>query len=496
MLVVGLAFRNLFRHPTRTFFMAALVFLGTVLISVSVALLEGATLGLSSSVIGSLTGHMALGAPSEEAYGLFGSEVPIVGEYEGIPPLRDSPLLISYLQQHRDVASAAPIVSALANLKLDKYSQKSVLFGIDPATYFLSLPDLEIVWGDAEELYRGGIFINEIMARSMEQRLKRPLVSGEPITAAVAAGGTFRLRTFYIAGVFRYKAPLEILDRIALADPALVRSLVNYTLGTIQGTSAAAWGSTGAEKDNSSLVTTQGDLDALFAVTQDTNLETAQGLSLNDVESTLADTAERDRFVAADSGAWSFILIRLHDQGALSRVKKELVQYIAQQGIEARILSWYIAAGSTAVMLIVLKTAFAVGIVFLVIGAFMILANAQVISILERTGEIGTIRALGTQKDMVVALISLEILLVTLSAALGGLFVGALITWGINRGSIGLANPLLMGLFGGKTLQARLTPAFVILYILGMVGASLLAALYPIRLALSVSPREAIHDAE
>ena len=493
MMIIRLAFRNLWRHPRRTLFISILIILGSLIIGIAASILDGASKGMETSLVGSLTGHIALGAPSEEAYGIFGSEVPIVSDYEGIPQIDDGKRLFPVIKTLSGVESYTSIISGIVNLSIAGFSQKSVIFGIDPATYFSVLPDIQIVWGDPEAINNGGIFINEVWAKQAETRLQRPLAAGDSFTAAVAAKGSFRLRTFHLAGVYRYKAPSEALNRIVLADPLLVRSLINYTLGNSITTDQA---SNTAEVENIGSPDMSDSIDDLFNTAQDLNQNTSGGITLAAVEDSLKDTSQRDKLNTVDTAAWSFILLRKADDVSLSALKTELTKALKKSDIDVRIMDWYTAAGSYALMLFALKSAFNAGVLFLVAGAFMILINSLVISILERTGEIGTLRALGAQRSFIIRMVVLEILLLTLGSALIGIMIAMVILMGIAQVGIILHNPLLISLFGGAVLHPHVSLLFIIWFLVGTMLAALGASVYPVHLALSISPREAILDGE
>ncbi len=499
MMVLRLAFRNLWRHPRRTVFISVLMVIGTVLISITTAVLDNATKGLETSFIGSLTGHLALGAPAEESYGLFGSEVPIVSDYEAIPPIDDGTRLFPLLKTIPGLSAYTGVVSSIANLSLGPYGQKSVVFGVDPESYFAVLPDIEIVWGDTGALKRGGMFLNETWARLAEKSLQRPLQEGESLVAAVISQGSFRLRTFHLAGVYRYKAPSEVLDRIVLADASLVRSLVNYTLGNMIPTSGSR---ETAMVSDTSAQNFPGDasgtdsIDSLFSTVQDVEKTSESGLTVQAVETILQDTTQRDDLILEDSAAWSFILVRKADGTPLSSLKNQLSQVMKKNGIDVRLLDWFTAAGSNVLMLLALQAAFNGGVLFLVAGAFMILINSLVISVLERTGEIGTLRALGAQRLFIVRLVFSELVMVTLGSALTGIMISAVSLVLVSQAGIVFKNPLLISLFGGSVLRPRVSAHFVYMFITGTVVTSILACIYPVHLALSVSPREAINNGE
>jgi len=496
MKIVQIAFRNLWRHPKRTLFMSSLVVVGSLFINITISILDGASKGMETSLVGSLTGHLALGAPGEESYGLFGSEIPIVSDYETIPPIDGVKEIFSALDNTPGISSYTSIVSCIANVSISGFSQKSVVFGIDPATYFSVLKDIEILWGDPSELEQGGIFINEQWAKKAESQLNRSLTRGDVLVAAVASRGTFRLRTFQVAGVYRYKAPSEALDRIVLADPTLVRSLVNYTLGNKINTEDVI-PATPSTKQSTTQLTTQSDsIDDLFSTEQDVVASNERGVSLDSVEAELKDTKVRDDLVATDAAAWSFILIRKNEQSSLSRLKSDLKRILQKNNLEVRVLDWYTAAGSNALMLFALKAGFNVGVLFLIAGALMMLINSLTISVLERTGEIGTMRALGAQRLYIIQLFFIEILVLSLGSALIGVILSGVVLNIMSNAGIAFKNPLLIGLFGGSILRPQLSSNFVFILLLGIVAATIFASIYPIHLALTVSPREAINESE
>ncbi len=490
MIVFCLAYRNLWRHPRRTYFIAAMIVLGSMLLSIASSVLEEASKGMEVSLVGSLTGHLALGALTEESYGLFGSEVPIVGDYETIPPIEGGKEIFPLLQRIPGISSYTSIVSSFANISIGKFSQKSVVFGIDAASYFSVMKDIEILWGSPEELNHGGAFLNEVWVKKAESYLKRPLKSGEKIVAAVASHGSFRLRTFHVAGIYRYKAPSEILDRVLLADPMLVRSLVNYTLGNKIGNQKNELSNN--IEHNSEL----NSIDDIFNSAQDIVNDGNTEITLQSVEADLQDTSQRDERVAADSAAWSFILIRKNDAISVGTVKSELSKRLEKNGIDVRILDWYTAAGSNAMMLFTLKSALNIGVLFLISGALMILINSLVISVLERTGEIGTLRALGAHKVFIIRMVLVEICILTMGAAIIGLLLSVFVMIGISHAGIRISNPLLIGLFGGSSLKPHLSIMFIVAFLIGTIITSLLSSIYPIRLALQISPREAIAQGE
>ena len=124
--------------------------------------------------------------------------------------------------------------------------------------------------------------------------------------------------------------------------------------------------------------------------------------------------------------------------------------------------------------------------------ARIILMNGIVIAVLERRGEIGTMRALGATKQFVRRLFAAETLSVVTVASLAGLALGAAVSLLVARRGIALSNSALVSLFGGNVLRPRLGAPSVLAHFAGAVAAGSLAWVYPVRLALRIQPLDAM----
>ena len=481
-LLLRLAGRNLLRHPVKTFLIGALIAFGVAFLFSANAVFESTTNGLAASFIGSVTGDFAVGAAGEEAYGLFGSEVPIVSEYETIPPLPEYAVTAETLSTMKGVASWTALVSSLAQTNIGGYQVKTPVFGVDPETYFHVCADIRILSGDPAELAAGGVFLNERLARDAAAALGRALVPGEPIVFSVYANGSFRSRRGAFSGVYRYPAPTEALDRIVLADPVMVRGLCNYTLGyALEDRSISAAAPTSA-------------IDDLFSEVQDIEADTGAGLTLDAVETNLADSAFRDKLIMTDDAAWSFVIVRAAPDVHPALLRGEVSRVLRERGTEVRVMDWRTAAGSSALIVFAVRIAFNVGIAVLILGATLVVMNALVISVLERTNEIGSLRALGASRGFIRALFITETMTLTLASSAVGIAVGVLFSAVLAHTGIPLTNPLLATLFGGNIVRPTVGARAVVHHLFGAAAIGSLAWIYPVSLALKIQPVAAMSE--
>jgi len=131
--------------------------------------------------------------------------------------------------------------------------------------------------------------------------------------------------------------------------------------------------------------------------------------------------------------------------------------------------------------------------VFLFAAASVGIVNAMLMSVHERTREIGTIRAMGIRRAGVVRLFLLEgLALGVVAAALGVLAGGAMVLYWANAG-IRMNTITLAWLAGGDFLYPRLELPSVLRAAFAIIALSTLAAIYPAWTASRLEPREALH---
>jgi len=130
---------------------------------------------------------------------------------------------------------------------------------------------------------------------------------------------------------------------------------------------------------------------------------------------------------------------------------------------------------------------------FLFAAAGVGVVNAMLMSVRERTREIGTMRALGVRRSRVVRLFVLEGAALGVVSALAGALAGSLVVAWLAVHGIPMKAASLAWMAGGDVLYPELRAASLLRSAASIVLLSTLASVYPAFSASRLEPREALH---
>jgi ABC-type lipoprotein release transport system permease subunit len=133
------------------------------------------------------------------------------------------------------------------------------------------------------------------------------------------------------------------------------------------------------------------------------------------------------------------------------------------------------------------------GIVILIVA--VLIANTLLMSVFERTRELGILAALGMKGHQIMTMVLLEAGTLALIGVVGGLFLGVLVVWYLSFNGLYIGDDIasmVKGFAYPSTFYAKIAPADFLVLSLAMVGIVLLAALYPARFASRLEPVEAL----
>ena len=488
----SLVLRNVARNLLRLLPMVMVLILSFSALIAGNAVLGSSDDALYRTYAAHVAGDFSVAARGDGTFTIFGSDALLVGEYLVPPTIAEFDRVREVVEQRREVRTTAAIVSAVARIEAQGRREDNVLFGVDFRRYGELFPALELVAGRWPAAGERGLVVQEGWGGHAAEALP-----GQRALLAVAHDVTFTLREVPIAGVFRYPIEDEMLRRVALVDPDTARALNGYIYG--------AGGVVEVQEDQRDLL--ESDLDDLFGSAAgdfeggdgaDVGSDAEDDDILASLQSFFAETRQETESARATvDGAWNFLLVSLYDRDTAGAVTAALARggWGASGGEGVLIRDWRGTVGGTAQIVWYLQLMFNAGLLFVAFGAAVITTNALVLSVLERTAEIGTMRALGATRARVAAMIAAETLVVVAGSALVGILLGTLATGALDRAAIVPENPYLAILFGGGAIGGVVTGGIVLTHLGAALALTVLAVLYPLKRALGIAPVQAMSAA-
>ncbi len=494
-----------------------------------------------------LSGDLSVGAAAEANFTIFGSDSLLVGEYQVPPTLIDFERLQDEVDAMPEVRASAPVVTAAARVEVGSRRANHTIIGVDFERYREMFDELDIVEGRMPERGERAVLLQDQWGRD---------VVGRRAVVTAALDLSFAIREVEVAGLFRFPISDEQLDRVIITDVQTARAMNGYVAGAAGGGALPEADRAVLESDFDDLFGAGDDFgEPGEAAPDEETPDDASGEVLPDdagadepADSPNGDDFGEDFFGEPDdfgegddadepadepapggdlfgepddldddpvarleaffaeapedpeeepdatAGAWNFLLISLHDRGDAGIVERRLAAAGFGPDSGYTIRDWRGTVGGNAQIAWYLQLMFNIGVLFIAAGAAMITTNALVLSVLERTGEIGTMRALGATRARVSAMIVLETLLVVVGAAAAGIALGAAVISALNAAGITVDNPYIDTLFGGGPVSALLNPQLIGVHLAAGFLLSLVAVVYPLKRALGIEPVEAMRE--
>ena len=489
-ILLKIALRNIREHKVKTTIIGLIMVIGIMVLVVGNSFMDSAAAGIERYYIQNYTGHLMVTGQSRGQLTLFGFQdltameraVPRIPQYAEIVEFANS---LPYVEKINPQVSATAMVS-----RGDKMLGATQLFGIVPEQYQDMFPDnVELLAGDFWKPGSQGVLLNKAVADLMEQHVGFTFEPGDKLlfTSASTVSG-MRIREVEITGIFEFRQSNVQLDMVSLMDISNARALAGMVVGHTEPAelSPEEQSFLGAIDEESIF----DSFDSLF-----TPLAVEDELVGDEYWfSVLGDTASRDLSNVEDTGAWQYLLIRLTDERYLKQAQADFAKFFSDQGIGAQTRDWLQGAGAMAGLSYGIKNIFNGVVLVIAVVAIIIIMNTLVISVTERMGEIGTMRAIGAQKSFVRRMVMWETLLLSGIAGTAGILLGALVLFVLNRVGLEASNMFLEIIYGGPVLRPELSLSSVLTSFVVIVVVGIVSSTYPTAIVMKTSPLKAMES--
>lgn len=493
-----MALRNLREHKRKTTIIGLFIALGVCIIELGNGFIEATSRGMERDFRANYTGDVVISDPIPDGcmMDLFGvTSLQSITEVPSIPAMADREKIEEVLKETKGIKKQTKLISTQVLLMNNDYADFQMedqniinapvafLFAGEPDTYFNMFPGQKIVEGRRPAPGTNEILVDERLKQKYKDFFKEDLVLNQTVLVAGASIGN-TLRDGVISGFFRQENEDTCMFTMIYTDPTFARNFAELTYGNTFAQELPE------EIDTSLSAFSEEDLfgDDIFSFDDDIDL-TVSGTNFDEI---LGDTSLRDELNKTDDGAWHFIQLKLDNPSKMKEFVISLQKTFDDQGIKAHVYDWKSASGTFTSSVEGINLLFVALVVILAVVVFIIIMNTMLISVLERTGEIGTMRALGSNKNFVRKLFLTESVVITLFSALAGSVLALILMTIFNSIGIRISNDIVKMILGGAAVNLIPTFASFFRTILIVTIGSVLANIYPVSMALKITPLKAL----
>ncbi|WP_300671391.1 FtsX-like permease family protein [Desulfoluna sp.] len=507
-LLIKIAFRNLLRHKGRSLVIGAILFAGALVMSLGNGIISGMEKGLEANIIHQWTGHLIIMSSRQTNDDALFSPKPM-------KVIRHYPQVETALRNDRNVRAFLPATKGLvmvlnigARKRAAEHPVLSMLLGVDFQHYRKMFNNsVSLLEGSGLGPDEKGLLVNVYERKKIyesENTWLLPLGTGlnrskmppdalseidtlETASSLVLMGigdDNSALDVFaHVKGIYEFKALNLLFKEINLIDLESFRECFDYV--------TRAESQTAVSKENSEILdATEESLMHYFSKTaliEGPGLETDLGTDALKKE---VDTGGMITATAHD--AYNLIFVKLHHGQILEATLHNLNNRFQSNGTDARAVSWRKAIGYISDISLLFRIALNIFVFFIFFVAVIIIINTLTLNTLERTPEIGTMRAIGAPKRFITRMLILETLFLACLFGSLGLISGSLLTLFLSGLDLAASNEMMSLAFGGDTFCPVMDLNGMTHVFIQLTVVTLMAVLYPVHLAKKVSPLDAV----
>ena len=506
-LIFKIAWRNIMRHRGKSIIIGVILFLGAFLMTVGNGVISGMDRGLQKNIVDGFTGDIVLISSKQESDNVF---IEFMGK--AIEPVYNFVEIEKVLEKQDYIERFLPIgknMAMLLNGNENGSPGYSFVIGVDFSRYQKMFPDnmqsvegrildngergTIIPTGARKEFYdlTGTWFISEGDTLHTANLSKDALANRNAITCkdSIVFMGFNNDNTasdirLGIKGVVKYRALNTIWGHFVMMDIESYRQCLGYFAASDKTAELSA-------EEKELLDLGNEGLDALFSddVLMVDNSESGKVSDKIDLK---VDPVENVKLADLDKGAYNIVLVRLNGGTNAKVALAKLNEVLKKENLGVRAVSWKKAIGTIGSMAVIIKTALFVFVMLMFFVAIIIIINTLSMAALERTSEIGMMRAVGARKGFIRMMFLGETGLLSLAFGCTGIITGAVVVKIIAMCKITSSNDMVQLLFGGDTFHPFLSGADITLAVIQLALVTILAVAYPLKVAGNITPFDAV----
>jgi putative ABC transport system permease protein len=508
-LIFKIAFRNIMRHKGKSIVIGLILFIGALLMTVGNGIVSGMNAGLQKNIVEGFCGDAVLVSESQQSDNLFldfmGKPLVAINNYKVIDStLKTIPSVKKWLPIGKNMAGALNEEGGFAD--------GAFLIGVDMKKYHDFFGDnLKVVEGrllnDGEIgaliptgwrkdfvqkssiLYateKSPIDTSTISAVTV-QHLKDLTIKNDIVYMGMNADNSSTDVRLPVVGVIKYRSLNSIWGNFPIVDIESYRKCLGYF-------SSAEKSVPTKKEDIELLAKADASLDDLFANDVVYSAASSKSSSALLVPGSLVEKIDTTMKKQTDSnnGAFNLVLLRLNIGNSLNKTVQALNSKLKQKNLGVKVVPWNKATGMVGSMALLIKCSLFAFVMLLYVVAILIIINTLSMAALERTSEIGMMRAVGARKGFIRNMFLGETVALSVIFGGAGIAVGLIIVNILAALNLTTANDMMQLLYGGDTFRPLLNIVDIALAAVQLCIVTVLAVIYPMYVASNITPLDAI----
>jgi ABC-type lipoprotein release transport system permease subunit len=501
-LIFKIAWRNVQRHKGKSIIIGVILFLGALIMTVGNGVISGMDNGLQKNIVNSFTGDIVLISAEQESDN-------VLFEFMGkaTEPINNFVEVKKFLGRQSFIDKFLPAGKNMALVLNDDGSPGySYLLGVDFEKYLKMFPNnltimegrllntgehgVIVPTGSRQQLYD---FTGKWLKPEGDTLVPGNLPSGVNPKSVISCDSVVLMGysndntmsdiRLGIKGIVKYRALNTIWGHFPLTDIESYRKCLGYFAASEKTAELTG-------EDKQLLGLGNDNLDNLFS-NNDLMVENTRKIPERKIEKTAVIAAEPQQF-DIDAGAYNLVFVKLKKGVKINEALKQLNTSLKKENLGVRAVSWKKAIGSIGSMAVMIKGSLFVFVMFLFFVAIIIIVNTLSMAAIERTSEIGMMRAVGARKGFIRSMFFAETGILSFVFGGAGIIAGIIMIRILSILHFTTTNDMVQLLYGGDTFNPLCTIGDLGLAILQLLLVTLIAVTYPLKVAGGIKPLDAI----
>ena len=503
-LIIKIAWRNVLRHKGKSIIIGMILFVGALLMTVGNGVIAGMNRGLERNIVEGFLGDIVIVSDKEKTDSVL---FKMMGEpVESFSNFKDVKKVLAAQECVKDFLPAGKNTSMVIN-EDEGDGGYGMLIGADIDRYREFFPGtITMTEGKGfsgknagiiipekarEQLYdqmnvwfvpKGAALDEKHLTDDAKKNRKDLSVKSQIVLMGMNADDTSSDVRLDVSGVFRYRALHKIWGHFSIMDIESYRQCLGYFTTEDVTKKLPAEKKKLLEMDDKNLDAMFGSGDFLVADAGKSDLS-AVDFKKKDVKKAPSDP---------EAGAYNLIFVKLKNGRALDRNLASINKALKDANLGVHAVSWKKASGVIGSMAVIIKGALFAFVLFLFFVAVIIIVNTLTMAAIERSSEIGMMRAIGAHRSFISGMFFGE------TAVLSFVFGGLGVICGIAAVKIiplmrfTTDNDFVQLIYGGDTFQPFLSAGDIVLVVAELAAVTIVTAIYPVKVANSITPLDAI----